>query len=120
MFINLSNHPMNLWSEEQKSAALKYGEIIDMKFPDIPADYTEQEIDRLSDKYLDDIMKLNPNRVMCQGEFSFVYCLVSKLKKAGIKVVAACSKRDVEDVKNEDGVSKKQVIFRFVRFREYI
>jgi len=120
MFINLSNHPNNLWSKQQMNAASKYGKIIDMIFPNISADYTEQEIDLLSNKYFDDIIRLNPSCVMCQGEFSFVYSLVSKLKKAGIKVVAACSERNVEYIKNEEEVSSKKVIFKFIKFREYV
>lgn len=103
-----------------KKAAKKYGQILDMKFPDIPADYTEQDIEILTNKYFDDILKSKCSCVMCQGEFSFVYCLVSKLKEAGIKAVAACSERNVEEIQNSEGISSKKVTFQFVRFREYV
>ena len=33
MFVNFSNHPSSLWSENQRKEAEKYGEIVDLKFP---------------------------------------------------------------------------------------
>lgn len=36
MFINFSNHPSILWAEEERNAALKYGTIEDLAFPQVP------------------------------------------------------------------------------------
>ncbi len=33
MFINLSNHALQNWSLKQKEEAVKYGELIDLPFP---------------------------------------------------------------------------------------
>jgi len=120
MFINLSNHSSDLWSEIQKEAISKYGEIKDIPFPNIPATYTEQEIITLANQYSKKIIDLKADCVMCQGEFTFVYHIVNNLKKSGIKVLAACSERNVLNLENEDGSSCKKVIFKFVKFREYI
>lgn len=120
MFINLSNHPALLWSDEQKKAAYKYGKIKDIDFPNILPECTEQDIVELARKYSENIIAMNPKCVMCQGEFSFVYRVVNNLKKAGIKAVAACSERNVTDIKNGDGTSSKITTFIFVKFREYI
>lgn len=35
LLVNLSNHPYKDWSEDQKKAAEKYGEVQDMAFPEI-------------------------------------------------------------------------------------
>jgi len=119
MFINLSNHNSALWSDAQKKAASEYGEIKDIAFPDIPARFTEKETTELADKYCETIIALKPDYVMCQGEFTFVYHIVSRLKKYGIKTAAACSERNVSEFIDKDGLSFKKSIFIFVKFREY-
>ena len=37
MFINFSNHPSVRWSAEQTAAAMKFGDFVDVPFPDVPA-----------------------------------------------------------------------------------
>ena len=37
MFINFSNHPSKLWAEDERNAALQYGTIEDLAFPQVPA-----------------------------------------------------------------------------------
>ena len=36
MFINFSNHPSKLWAEDERNAALQYGTIEDLAFPQVP------------------------------------------------------------------------------------
>lgn len=36
MFINFSNHPSVRWSAEQTAAAMKFGDFVDVPFPDVP------------------------------------------------------------------------------------
>lgn len=52
MFINLSNHALQNWSTKQKEEAEKYGELIDLPFPNISPYADSVEIDRLVEKYL--------------------------------------------------------------------
>ena len=52
MFINLSNHALQNWSLKQKEEAEKYGELIDLPFPNISPYADSVEIDRLVEKYL--------------------------------------------------------------------
>lgn len=118
IFINHSNHPSANWSQEQKEAALAHGDIVDMPFPELHADYTEQQISEAVQKSLDKILALAPAAVLCQGEFTYTYSLVRLLKERGIKVLAACSERRAHE-KWEDGVSCKVSYFKFVQFREY-
>ena len=44
MFINYTNHPSVSWGEKQTSEAKKYGEIVDMPFPNISPHMTAQEL----------------------------------------------------------------------------
>lgn len=49
------------------------------------------------------------------GEMTFVYNLIYKLKKSGICCIASTANRDV----NEIDETRKQVNFKFIRFRKY-
>lgn len=115
VFVNLSNHPSSAWSETQITAAEQYGKIVDISFPMIDASAGEEQVVQLADQYLDEIMKMEPAAVMCQGEFTFVYSLVRRLKEKKVVCLAACSERMVADT--ADG---KIVRFEFVKFREYL
>ena len=120
VFVNFSNHPSDLWGEKQKSAALSYAdEIADIPFPGVDPEYGPDEIAELGGQYLTRILSLPAAAVMCQGEFSLSYYVVSRLEKHGIACLAACSRRNVREKKLEDGRTQKEAVFEFVRFREY-
>lgn len=118
MFVNLSNHSSNNWSNKQLEEAKRYGEIFDISFPVIDPNSTKEDIANLALTYLDKILALNPECVMCQGEFCFTYEMINLLKKENIKVVAACSERKTIE-KIIDDKNQKISIFEFVQFREY-
>ena len=113
-FINFTNHPSTDWCQEQLEAALTYGEIIDVPFPNVPPTFTAQELTQLGAEYVHNIIKYSPAAVLCQGEFSLAYDVICRLKQQGVKVLAACSERNTVMVGNE-----KRSIFSFVQFREY-
>ena len=119
MIINLSNHPSGTWDNFQKEAIRKYGEIIDIEFPILSAQIDEQEVEKLVNDYADKVTKYNPEAVMVQGEYTFTYRLVNKLKESGITCISACSERMTTIENNLDGSCKKTSVFRFVKFREY-
>lgn len=114
MFINFSNHPSAKWSREQISEAEKYGEIVDIEFPSVPAEADEKFVEEVSARYVGYIAELSPECVMCQGEFTLAYAVITGLLRLGIKTVAASSDRKVFE---QDG--KKVSVFTFERFREY-
>lgn len=114
-FINFSNHPSVQWGNEQLKKAEEFGEVIDLAFPSVPPEADENEIARLAEAFAGKIIGMDPAAVMIQGEFTLAFAVVSRLKREGIRCLAACSNRLVEE---EDNV--KHVRFEFVRFREYI
>jgi len=120
MFINCSNHSAEYWGEKQKQAAGRWGEIIDYPFPVVEPGISEEEIEKIADHVVRDIVGKQPDIVLCQGEFTLTYAIVSRLKKLGIKVVAACSERKTQEQVMQNGVTKKESYFEFIRFREYI
>ena len=118
MFINLTNHPSDRWSEEQRKAAEAFGKIVDIPFPLVNENATEAEIEQLAGQYSASILGMGKSKdliVHVMGEQTFCYALVSKLQKEGIRCIASCTKHD--SFINEDG--QKVSTFHFTRFREY-
>lgn len=119
MFVNLSNHSSEYWNDNQIAAAKRYGKIVDIQFPVIDASGDENYINDLVAEWYNRIIELAADGeeelvVHIMGESCFTYLLVSRLLSANIRCVASTTNRDV--VYND---GKKEVIFDFIRFREY-
>ena len=124
MLINLSNHPSKKWEHKQSQEAIRqFGTIADLPFPAIDPEWTTIEIAEKSEVFFNKIALIfdqcanepKQNAVHIQGEFTFVYQLVSLLKSSNIKCVASTSTRRVVELEN----GQKTVNFSFVQFREY-
>jgi len=118
LLVNLSNHPLATWSLEQREAAKKYGEIIDMAFPQIEPDASENDMCNIVDEYMKAIksqMDYYEMTFHLMGEMSFTYKMVVKLKELGIRCIASTTERNTTIT--SDG--KKISDFCFVKFREY-
>jgi len=121
MLINLSNHPVSSWSNNQIETAQKqFGKIIDMDFPNVNPNWSEVEIEELSDKYFDDIIlilnnsKEKTNAVHVMGELNFTFNIVTKLLNNRIICVASTTQRNTKNIGD-----KKLTEFNFVKFRKY-
>lgn len=119
MFLNISNHSSEFWSEEQLKAAQMFGEIRDYPFPSVQACATREEIIELAGRIVANVVEMQPEAVMCQGEFTLTYALVKGLKEKGVTVLAACTERNTKETQQPDGTISKTSIFKFVQFREY-
>ena len=118
-FVNFSNHPSESWNEQQKTEAEKWGEIVDVPFPNVQPEASCEEIRNMAESCVEKIQEYYPTAVMCQGEFTLTYWVVKLLKERKITVVSACSKRQVTEENRENGVTCKKSVFKFVQFREY-
>lgn len=78
IFINFTNHPLDRWDIKQQEAAEWYGMIVDIPFPAVDAMGDEEYILRMVDDYVEKIEILKPETVLCQGEFSTAYQMISK------------------------------------------
>jgi hypothetical protein len=123
MLINLTNHPSKKWTTQQITVAKQlFGTIADIDFPAINPNATSSEIDEIAHEYFTKTVAYfdqcanttHTNAVHIQGEFTFVFRLVTMLKTSGISCVASTSNRKVELVEG-----KKVVEFNFIQFREY-
>lgn len=119
MFINFTNHPSHLWSEDQIKAAMRYGSIEDMPFPSVDPFLDTEGVKQLAKEYTGRIIEQNPNVVLVQGEMTLCFHVVELLKKEGIKVLCACSQRISSEETDTEGNTVKKSIFQFVQFREY-
>ena len=119
MFINVSNHPSDKWSDQQLLAAREYGGIIDIPFPQIDPETSTGDISALAHDYMLKIEGYRDAVVMVQGEFTFSYALIKRLREKNIIVVAACTRRKAEEQVMPDGTTLKNSIFEFGGFREY-
>ena len=118
VLINFSNHPSESWSEKQIKAAQKYGEIIDLPFPDIDPYMNKKQLQALSADYVQKIQAMAKGyhfTVHLMGEMTFTYMVVSQLKEVGIECIASTTQREVEET--SDG--RKTSVFQFVSFRNY-
>ena len=118
LFLNLSNHSSDKWSEAQLDAARAYGEVVDMPFPEIDPGATTEEIHRLAEEYADRITSSYLGRdltVHLMGEMTFTFRLVTLLHARGVRCVASTTQRKTSEL--PDGT--KESIFEFQAFREY-
>ena len=120
VFVNFSNHPSTAWGSEQIAAAEEYGRIIDLPFPGLESGLSEDDIKRIGDVCIKNIMDKNPIAVMCQGEFTLTFYVVNELMRKGITCVSACTKRISKEMMLEDGTVRKESLFSFEKFRKYI
>ena len=119
IFINLSNHPTSKWSEEQLTAAKKFGEIIDIPFPQVSPEATRQEVSNLAfDCYKEIADKYEPDyndvTIHIMGEMTFTHNFVL-IASMDCICVASTTERIVTE--NPDG--SKTSTFKFVQFRAY-
>lgn len=119
-FVNFTNHPSQNWSDKQKSAALKYGSILDLPFPSIAPELTDTELQTLADLYVRKILALSPACVLCQGETVFTCLVAHILTSHNVLTVSAVSRRNVTEVTDSDGVTVKKSVFEFECFRKFI
>lgn len=121
MLLNISNHPTDKWSAEQrKAAAIQFGDVIDVPFPNVDPTADSHTVGHQAVKFVSDALDthVKPDgfcAALVQGEMVFVYAAVNTLKRKGIPCYAATTERKV--VENADG--SKTTTFEFVRFRAY-
>lgn len=119
VFINISNHPSSSWGPEQVAAAEAYGAIEDICFPVVSTDADEDSIDAAAKDIAKKIFDAHDDTVditvHVMGEMTLTYALVNILKTSGVRCVASCTDRKVEE--RPDG--SKVSYFVFAGFRKY-
>lgn len=119
MLLNLSNHPLSSWTDEQvKVAKEQYGTIQDLPFPQVSPEATHDNIQQLAQEYLSKIQGIGtPEQltIHIMGELNLTFALVTLLKANGYTCVASTTRRVVKELDNHQKLSE----FCFVQFRKY-
>ena len=103
--INITNHPVRTWSEEQRLLCLKElggDEIIDLRHPNINPMFTTNQVKRIAEEIANQVFEKRPVAVVLQGESSFVYELNELLRKACVPSYAAAilpKENDEDEIK---------------------
>ena len=129
MLINNTNREHTTWGEDQLEASKDFGEIVDMIMPGIPAEADEAEADRIAGLVVRRILRRlgrenagtgnEQDAVICQGDFTLVYRVVTRLKEAGVTVVAPSFQRVTNPTLRPDGTTVPGYSFSFERYRQY-
>ena len=119
MLVNFTNHKYEAWSDEQKSAAQKWGEVIDLPFPNVKPQASKADVEKMAQSFSGKIISMKPCATTAQGEMTLCFAVVNRLKAAEISVFAATSERTIIEKTDEDGNSVRTSVFKFVQFREY-
>ncbi|MGN0362547.1 MAG: hypothetical protein ACI4ET_06870 [Bilifractor sp.] len=126
MFINISNHPSVSWPDSEKREAERYGQVIDIPFPEIRIEYSSEQIDALVEETMKKLQAVAGGIpkgrrivVMAEGEFVFTYRLVSKIKQTEMIPVAAITRRVSREKVDATGAVIKTSQFIFEGFRRY-
>ena len=120
VLVNHTNHPASTWPSAQRRAAAEcYSRVVDLPAPLLASDCSEEELDEMARCQVEKILAMQPTAVLCQGEYCYTYAVVSRLRQAGVTVLAACSERVVEESREEDGSIRRVSRFVFSRFRRY-
>jgi len=116
VLVNISNHPLDAWSDEQKDAARALApELAEIPFPQVAPQTGIEKVEEM----VKDVVSCLPKgttHAMVQGEFTMTVALVRDLQARGIICVAATRERSGQGGEGESGVSTP---FRFVGFRSY-
>lgn len=118
LFLNISNHPSEKWGEQQLTAAKALGEVVDLPFPTVDQSASEEEIGKLADGMVTEIMTKWPDcdiTAHIMGELTLTFALVRKLSAKGVMCVASTTERIVVD--NPDGTKTSK--FSFCQFRAF-
>lgn len=118
LLVNFSNHPSRYWDNSQREASQNYGELLDIPFPQISPNASDDELEKMALDYVQRIVSLAESKditVHIMGEMTFTFMVVTRLKELGIKCIASTTER--KTYFNPDGTKVSE--FQFVKFREY-
>lgn len=122
LLINLSNHPISEWSEQQLVASNEYGRCLDFPFPRVDP---QDSIDRIvyqSSQVVERVLNIIEKEqaqgfttIHVMGEMTMTMALVQSFQRRNIECIASTANRFSKLV--EPG--KKLITFKFVRFRTF-
>lgn len=119
--VNLSNMPHELWVKEQQDKAVElYGNIVDIKFPDIDLSCHEWDIEDLAEENVSKIISFAPSAVLVDGERTLSFLIIKKLQEKGVTCITAWLNVGLIESSFIDGQTLAMPKFDFIGFRKYL
>jgi hypothetical protein len=122
MFVNLSNHPLSIWTGPQLDAAraLGHGEPLDFPggFPTVPAHLKHDEVQQLADTIIARVIAAKARAAAVFGEPTLTFALVSRLEALGLPCYAPTTDRTATERRDGD-IVVKSATFEFVQWRRF-
>jgi CRISPR-associated Csx2 family protein len=122
-FVNLSNHAIQDWSQEQRNAvrSLGFDDLVELEggMPIVETNADSDAVRRLADDIVERVVQQGADGAHVSGEYTLTTALVSRLKHRTIRCFAATTKRETGEHQQVDGAIRTERVFRFVRWREY-
>ena len=122
-FLNLSNHPVASWSQEQFDAAraLDLGEPCDLEggMPLVPPEASTEQVVVLAAELVRRAFEQGLWGAHVAGEFTLTSALVREFQWRGVRCFVATTRRESREVPVAGGGVERHSEFRFVRWREY-
>lgn len=87
VFINFSKTSSQTWTQFQRDKANEYGKIVDIPYPEVSTQMSEEERKTMIEECTKQIMSYHPRAVLCQGEGVFAYAMIRSLRRKKIRVV---------------------------------
>lgn len=121
--VNISNHPVDTWPEDQRRAALeRFGEVIEIDggFPAVSPSADPRAILDLAEEVRARVKALAPDAaVFVAGEMRLTVALVAAFQKEGRPCFATGQARDSVERELPDGRRERTSHFRFEGWVEY-
>lgn len=122
VFLNLSNHPVATWPDEQVLAAREqFGEPKDLEEWECQISSTKNtnEIVSIADGVAQRVIAMGVKNAFVAGEPTFSMTLVACLQAAGIECYCATTERNKQETPQSDGTVHTQSVYKFVQWRAY-
>lgn len=122
VFLNLSEKPVEEWSEEQTAAtqALGCGEAVELLggLPELDPEADEEAIEQLARDLASRAVAQGAEGACVDTDPSLTFALVAELQHRGIKCFAPATRKVTEE-REVDGVTRKKTSLRFARWRPF-
>lgn len=127
IFINVSNHPVSKWSDDQKLAALAFGEVHDCQHPEVDPEATADQVKLQAFEFcknqIQPIAAKSEAKIVVlhlMGEYTFVRGLLMALRAntGHVRHVVSTTRRTKVETPLSDGSVRSEFQFRFIQFRE--
>ena len=122
-FVNISNHPMATWSEDQVIAARKLGHglVVDLEggMPLVEPDANTADLASLAAEIANRAIAQGATGAYVATDFVLTQLVVIELQRRGVPCYSATTERKTRESQLPGGATERRSVFRFIQWRPY-